>query len=594
MGTVCDSKNDQSNPNNESDIGGKYRVSELPQKFKKIIFEDKIQDFLDKKYINEDPVFQLIRNEEKKILFQFYQSKKNNFLINMNSYFDKRNLNFIPELTKPIISIEHGREILEKKIKREIIEINDNENADKIDYLTIMILGQNGTGKSTLVNALLKLEGRERAKVRDESKDYGLPCTMEETRVYKSKRVPYFSLIDTRGIELSKYDIETVGLKAGKFIEDQIKQNKIMDFVHCIFYCVSSTKFTEVEKELVNQLASIIGPSQIPLIIVITNTADEKQIKYMKKHIKNQNFDNVIDVLAERKKIINETYVEPYGLDDLINLTLKRCKNAINGHMKKYMINDLTIYIKNKIFGANESTKEFIVNKMMLETIENDRKNEGFRNFDEYIISIYDKNIFNFLNKYKMESESKNLIRKSEFNQHKINFVSYNQNYINQIISNNELSLFANKFLDIQATKEKESMKAVEMTNKRNFNDFVDTSRKFLFDNFNYFSLKYYIHFVVTKISIKLSDSFVKELNAIVENLMYKDEIQEQIKQVFMKKFNDFEKRVKSNLSYPKNNDFNYNIRFEERDDIQEMSDYTKINKNENDSEMNTPLVFNK
>lgn len=402
MGTVCDSKNDQSNPNNESDIGGKYRVSELPQKFKKIIFEDKIQDFLDKKYINEDPVFQLIRNEEKKILFQFYQSKKNNFLINMNSYFDKRNLNFIPELTKPIISIEHGREILEKKIKREIIEINDNENADKIDYLTIMILGQNGTGKSTLVNALLKLEGRERAKVRDESKDYGLPCTMEETRVYKSKRVPYFSLIDTRGIELSKYDIETVGLKAGKFIEDQIKQNKIMDFVHCIFYCVSSTKFTEVEKELVNQLASIIGPSQIPLIIVITNTADEKQIKYMKKHIKNQNFDNVIDVLAERKKIINETYVEPYGLDDLINLTLKRCKNAINGHMKKYMINDLTIYIKNKIFGANESTKEFIVNKMMLETIENDRKNEGFRNFDEYIISIYDKNIFHFLNKYKM------------------------------------------------------------------------------------------------------------------------------------------------------------------------------------------------
>ena len=594
MGTVCDSKNDHSNPNNESDIGGKYRVSELPQKFKKIIFEDKIQDFLDKKYINEDPVFQLIRNEEKKILFQFYQSKKNNFLMNMNSYFDERNLNFIPELTKPIISIEHGKEILEKKIKREIMEINDNENADKIDYLTIMILGQNGTGKSTLVNALLKLEGRERAKVRDESKDYGLPCTMEETRVYKSKRVPYFSLIDTRGIELSKYDIETVGLKAGKFIEDQIKQNKIMDFVHCIFYCVSSTKFTEVEKELVNQLASIIGTSQIPLIIVITNTADETQIKYMKKHIKNQNFDNVIDVLAERKKIINETYVEPYGLDDLINLTLKRCKNAINGHMKKYMVKDLTIYIKNKIFGANESTKEFIVNKMMLETIENDRKNEGFRNFDEYIINIYDKNIFNFLDKYKMESESKNLIRKSEFNQHKINFVSHNQNYINQIISNNELSLFANKFLDIQATKEKESMKAVEMANKRNFNDFVDTSRKFLFDNFNYFSLKYYIHFVVTKISIKLSDSFVKELNAIVENLMKKDEIQEQIKQVFMKKFDDFEKRVKSDLSYPKNNNFNYNIRFEERDDIQEMSNYTKINKNENDSEMNTPLVFNK
>ena len=117
-----------------------------------------------------------------------------------------------------------------------------------------MIIGQVGTGKSTLINSLLKLKGRERAP-----EGYGRICTMKDTQIYKSKEVPYLRLIDTRGIELNeKFDVFAVGLRACEFIKNQLIQNNINDFVHCIWYCVSSYKFQSEEKRLINKLLEII------------------------------------------------------------------------------------------------------------------------------------------------------------------------------------------------------------------------------------------------------------------------------------------------------------------------------------------------
>jgi len=59
-------------------------------------------------------------------------------------------------------------------------------------------------------------------------------------------------------------------LEAASFIKKQIKANNVNDFVHCIWYCISSNRFQGVEIDLVNNLIKTVESSKIPLIIVMT------------------------------------------------------------------------------------------------------------------------------------------------------------------------------------------------------------------------------------------------------------------------------------------------------------------------------------
>ena len=257
MGCLCESNNNNKikNTNNEiENSANDYTPLKIEQKFNDYIFnDDNIQDFSIQKYNLEDPVFRSVKKEENEILFNFYKSKKNELKNDINIYLEKHNINFNSTLIKQIISNEGGKERIKQKIKNEIECVKNNKEICKIEYLTIMIIGQVGTGKSTLINSLLKLKGYARAQV-----GYGRICTMMDTQIYKSKEVPYLWLIDTRGIELNKeFDVNAIGLRACEFIKNQLKINNI---VHCIWYCVSSYKFQKEEKKLINNLCNCLEP----------------------------------------------------------------------------------------------------------------------------------------------------------------------------------------------------------------------------------------------------------------------------------------------------------------------------------------------
>ena len=197
MGCLCESNNNNKikNTNNEIENSANDYTPLIEQKFNDYIFnDDNIQDFSIQKYNLEDPVFQSVKKEENEILFNFYKSKKNELKNDINIYLEKHNINFNSTLIKQIISNEGGKEIIKQKIKNEIECVKNNNEIFKIEYLTIMIIGLTGAGKSTLVNSILKLKDSERSP-----EGYGLPIT-KETRIYKSKEVPYLRLIDTRGI----------------------------------------------------------------------------------------------------------------------------------------------------------------------------------------------------------------------------------------------------------------------------------------------------------------------------------------------------------------------------------------------------------
>ena len=181
---------------------------------------------------------------------------------------------------------------------------------------------------------------------------------------------------------------------------------------------------------------------------------------------------------------------------------------------------------------------------MKLDVVEKDLAN---KNLDGFINDLYYYNVCYFLENGRLSSESNSLIDKCQFNMHKNNFFADCQQYTKKVISN-ETPYFSNVFLDLQATKEIEKSHPLDMANKRNYKGFMNSTEKFLMENFNYFSSKYYIFFILTYISDTLSSSFEQELNLIVEDLMKTSEIQEKISDCFRRKFEDFSDNI---YNYP-------------------------------------------
>ena len=157
MGCLCETNNNKIKIiNNEiENSSNDYTPLKIEQKFNDYIFNDNIQDFSIQKYNLEDPVFRSVKKEENEILFNFYKSKKNELKNDINIYLEKHNINFNSTLIRQIISNEGGRERIKRKIKNEIERVKNNKEIFKTEYLNIMIIGQVGTGKSTLINSLL-------------------------------------------------------------------------------------------------------------------------------------------------------------------------------------------------------------------------------------------------------------------------------------------------------------------------------------------------------------------------------------------------------------------------------------------------------
>ncbi len=143
-----------------------------------------------------------------------------------------------------------------------------------------------------------------------------------------------------------------------------------------------------------------------------------------------------------------------------------------------------------------------------------------------------------------MSESSSNLINEYEINTKNDQYIEFYKNTCNELIEN-DLSNLAYDFLDIQAKKEKETKKNILNENRRTHKDFIETTKNFLEKNFNYNGqLLYIIYLINQKYFIQnLKDN----LNGLTEKLLEQNDIKKLISDCFIKKFEQFENKIKEN-----------------------------------------------
>ena len=132
-------------------------------------------------------------------------------------------------LAENIITNEEGEQVYLNEIKNEIRNIEKNRELFKIDYITVMLVGKSGVGKSTLINNLLQLNHSNEAPTGTGN------FQTTEIKSYTSDAVPFLRLIDTRGIELNvNYGKDEILRHAKEFINKQLEEGNTNNFVQCI------------------------------------------------------------------------------------------------------------------------------------------------------------------------------------------------------------------------------------------------------------------------------------------------------------------------------------------------------------------------
>lgn len=199
------------------------------------------------------------------------------------------------------------------KIAQETIDAI-SEKVQNLKTLNIIVAGKTGVGKSTLINAVFK----------DNLANTGMgkPVTTHMRRISK-KGIP-LAIYDTRGFELGKEVQAEVKKEVINTISKGLATKDINKTIHCIWYCINtaSNRIEPEEIEWLRELSMDNQITQVPIIVVLTQSFSKKKAQEMRQSLLNENLDiiQVIPVLADDYEIEDLGIAKAYGLDVLIQV----------------------------------------------------------------------------------------------------------------------------------------------------------------------------------------------------------------------------------------------------------------------------------
>lgn len=190
-----------------------------------------------------------------------------------------------------------------------------------MDKGNILILGNSGVGKSTLINSIFKSDVAEVAKAVREG-------VTKKIQVYEKEEMP-FKLIDTVGFEPSFFRNFRIIREVKRYTNSVAKENNNSEYINMIWFCIDGTSPRLFDKTIDDFIGAIKGWKSIPICIVITKSYSSQDTKanidVVKKAIERRKISSrvvgIIPVVAEQYVIDDGIYKEPFGLEELITCT---------------------------------------------------------------------------------------------------------------------------------------------------------------------------------------------------------------------------------------------------------------------------------
>lgn len=187
-----------------------------------------------------------------------------------------------------------------------------SEKVRNLKTLNIIVAGKTGVGKSTLINSMFRENLAETG--------IGKPITQHMRKISK-KGVP-LNIYDTKGFELGKDAQKEVKKEILDTIKSGLAGTDVNKAVHCIWYCINtaSNRVEPEEIEWLRDLARENTITEVPIIIVLTQSFSKPNAEAMKNLIEDENLDvvQVIPVLAQDFVVDEEYTKKAFGLDALL------------------------------------------------------------------------------------------------------------------------------------------------------------------------------------------------------------------------------------------------------------------------------------
>lgn len=185
----------------------------------------------------------------------------------------------------------------------------------------VLVIGNSGVGKSTLINSVL---GIEKAKT-----GYGTSGITNELEIYESDAIP-FRVIDTIGFEPTFFKEQKAINAVKKWSKASSKDGQDDKQINVIWFCVDGTSRKLFPKAIESLSRATSIWKSVPIIVVITKSYSVPERKEniemvqhafatQKKYTKN--LKKIIPVVASTYELNETAFAAPEGITDLIDTT---------------------------------------------------------------------------------------------------------------------------------------------------------------------------------------------------------------------------------------------------------------------------------